>query len=603
MMTMKNIIKDAANDYIEIGISYQDQGRYDLAIMEFNKAIASEPDFAGSYMARADALREQGELDKATADYDRAISVATEGVSQRPDSPHAYLDRASIYTRTGEYSKAIDDYEKAIQLNFSAGASHLYYDEPFSPYLLRGEASCEIGEYAKAIRDFSRAIEIDADNTAALAKRCEVHFKMGRYQAAEADLSKAKRIHQGRAEHFGNTPDANWGYDSSGNAIKFRDIAEAELKMASELQPLLDRIYSELGTSEPKEKEDRPAQRESRRRNRTTVETFEHYFRKGSVHLQNKEYGRAVKDFDKALELKPKHAESYCKRALASAGRGHYNKAIEFFERALGIDAKLAWRFASDIAPAYLQKGVVAKEKSPAMAMESIRFAIRLKEDLSVDAKPHLAVAQYQIGLRKLRRKRYSEAISAFDKSLDLQPDFADAYLDRGNAFAGSGNYASAFRDCAKAIELNPDSARCFDNRGRLYSEQGEHDRAIEDYGRVIDIDPQYGLTWFNDRGGATRSILLTQAIFGQRRTPDHMDHVHTAFVYSDKGDFDKAIAHYNKAIQLNCDYAVAYNNRGMIYGRRGEFKRAIEDFEQALRVDPNYASAQRNREIALRRI
>ena len=600
---MDDIIKDAANDYIEIGLSYQGQGRYDLAILEFNKAVASEPDFAGSYMARADAFREQGNLDEAATDYDRALSVATEGVLQRPDSPHAYLQRASIYTRTGEYSKAIDDYEKAIELKFSAASSHLFYDEPFSPYLLRGETYCERGEYAKAIRDFSRAIELDADNTVALAKRCEVHFNMGRFQDAEADLSRAKGIHLRRAEHFGNEPDADWGYDGTGNIIKFRDVAEEELKKASELQPLLDRIYSELGISEPKEKEGRPAQRKSRRGNQAGTKTFAHHFREGNVHLQNGEYGRAVKEFDRALQHKPNHAESHCKRALSSAGRGHYNKAIEFFERALEIDAKLASQFASGIASAYLQKGIAATEKSPAMAMESIKIAIRLREDLSVDARPHLAIVQYQMGLRKLRQKRYLEAISDFDQSLEMQSDFSDAYNDRGSAFAGLGDYAGAFRDCAKAIELNPDTARFFDNRGRLYSERGEHDKAIEDYGRAIDIDPQHGLTWFNERGGAMKSILLTRAVFGERRIPDHMDHLHTGIAYSDEGNFDKAIAHYNKAIELRSEYAIAYNNRGMIYGRRGEYGRALQDFERALQVDPNYIQAQRNRQIALGRL
>ena len=40
----------------------------------------------------------------------------------------------------------------------------------------------------------------------------------------------------------------------------------------------------------------------------------------------------------------------------------------------------------------------------------------------------------------------------------------------------------------------------------------------------------------------------------------------------------DKAIEAYSRAIELNPNYADAYNNRGIAYGQQGEFDRAIED-------------------------
>ena len=35
---------------------------------------------------------------------------------------------------------------------------------------------------------------------------------------------------------------------------------------------------------------------------------------------------------------------------------------------------------------------------------------------------------------------------------------------------------------------------------------------------------------------------------------------------YGDKGEYDKAIEDYSKAIELNPEYAEAYNNRGNAY-------------------------------------
>ena len=598
-----DVIKDAADDYLDYGYKDYRSGDYEYAIIEFNKAIASEPDYAAPYMARADALAKLGKLDGAAKDYDTATRIATEQIARHPESPFNYLWRASVYTRIGEYSRAISDYEAALEIDASRGASHLYYDEPFSPYILRGDSFCEIGEYERAIEDFSRAIEIHDDNTVALIRRGRLNLERSQFKEAEADLIKARDIHLRLADHYGQNPDDNFGIDDKGDPVSGSEMADREYGKAEVLRPFLSLISSKLGRVRSKQRMTKGVPRKRDQQHDAPHMDFDYYFREGTVHLQNEEYGAAVRDFDSAIKLNQFHADSHCNRAIASAGLGHYNKAIEFFERGVEIDTKVALEFTWDIAPAYLQRGVATKGKSPSTAMEAIKTAISLRPDLEVEARAPLAVAHYTMGMRKLRKRRYTEAISDFDKSIELQPDYADAFSDRGNAFAHLGDYTRAFEDCTKAIELSPHTPAFFDNRGKLFSERGEHDKAVEDYCSAIDAAPAFGLIWLSERAGASSSIRLTQAVFGERRSPDHLDHFHTGLAYSDSDDYDKAIAHYTKAIELNSEYAVAYNNRGMLYGRRGEYARALEDFEQALRVDPSYSQAQRNRQTALRRL
>ena len=43
-----------------------------------------------------------------------------------------------------------------------------------------------------------------------------------------------------------------------------------------------------------------------------------------------------------------------------------------------------------------------------------------------------------------------------------------------------------------------------------------------------------------------------------------------------------EAIEDFNKAIKLNSEYAVAYNNRGTVYAKIGNNKEAMEDYNQA---------------------
>ena len=45
--------------------------------------------------------------------------------------------------------------------------------------------------------------------------------------------------------------------------------------------------------------------------------------------------------------------------------------------------------------------------------------------------------------------------------------------------------------------------------------------------------------------------------------------------VYKFKGEYDRALDDYNRAILLNPSYANAYNNRGVIYRLKGDYDRA----------------------------
>ena len=62
---------------------------------------------------------------------------------------------------------------------------------------------------------------------------------------------------------------------------------------------------------------------------------------------------------------------------------------------------------------------------------------------------------------------------------------------------------------------------------------------------------------------------------------------------------YDAAITHYTEAINLNPEYADAYNNRGIAYGRTGDFAAAIEDFNKAIDLAPENASCYNNRGLA----
>jgi len=71
--------------------------------------------------------------------------------------------------------------------------------------------------------------------------------------------------------------------------------------------------------------------------------------------------------------------------------------------------------------------------------------------------------------------------------------------------------------------------------------------------------------------------------------------HVTRGEADSRKGDYDRAIADFDRTIQRDPKHA--YAERGEAYEAKNDPKHAIADFDQGLKFDPSLADAQRGRE------
>jgi tetratricopeptide (TPR) repeat protein len=124
-------------------------------------------------------------------------------------------------------------------------------------------------------------------------------------------------------------------------------------------------------------------------------------------------------------------------------------------------------------------------------------------------------------------------------------------------------------RDYNELIKLDP-TAGAYNGRGWAYVTKQDYDRAIADFDKAIELDPKYTPA-YNNRGN----------------------------VYRDKGDYDKAIANLNQAIALNPKYRLSFNNRCLAYIGKKDYDHAIADCTQAIALYPKYLTAYNNRGFA----
>ena len=61
--------------------------------------------------------------------------------------------------------------------------------------------------------------------------------------------------------------------------------------------------------------------------------------------------------------------------------------------------------------------------------------------------------------------------------------------------------------------------------------------------------------------------------------------HNNLGLSFFEHGEFDEALVHYKKAIELEPS-SVHYNNRGLAYFHFDKLEEAKKDFEEAIRID-----------------
>ena len=162
------------------------------------------------------------------------------------------------------------------------------------------------------------------------------------------------------------------------------------------------------------------------------------------------------------------------------------------------------------------------------------------------------------------KKGNYDGAITDFSKAIELNPNDEKAYWYRGSARQAKADLDGAIADYNKAIELNPTDAiaKAYLHRARvaltpnsaeahialgndLQPFNHDLDGAIHEYRQALSLDPNNAKARTN-LGGALEEKNPNSALNYERR----------GFAKKSKGDFDGAIADYNKAIELNPTYA-----------------------------------------------
>jgi len=264
--------------------------------------------------------------------------------------------------------------------------------------------------------------------------------------------------------------------------------------------------------------------------------------------LSGAEQGRVTKHYTE----NPEAYQLYLK------GRFYWNKrtgdaakkAIEYFQQAIEIDPNYALAYAG-LADAYQLLNLFA-DASPQEAFPKAKAAAKRALELDETlAEAHASLASSLFSYDR----NYAEAAREYQRAIELNPNYATAHHWYGVAYlAKMQRFDEAIAELKRAQALDPLSLVINADVGNTYIQARQYDKAIEQLRKTVEMDQSF-----------------------------YFAHVLLGMAYQMKGDFQDAIAEYQKARQLNDDpFVLAL--LGDIYavsGRKDEALKILDQLKQ----------------------
>ena len=336
-----------------------------------------------------------------------------------------------------------------------------------------------------------------------------------------------------------------------------------------------------------------------------TFETSEEYISEGLSAYQRGELDRALRMYDRALELDPDNPRTLADRSVIHLQKPEtYDDAIVDATRAIEFDPTLARAYVNratalvDMGHSeYARVAVMSKITSQPGTAWTLPPKERVERAIAdatraIELDPNMPNAYFVRAHAHMDVGRSEMAVDDFSVVLDSDPSLyikVMAHVHRSQAHRNIGNLAWAIDDATKAMELAQELSDSFGDEPRLVTWHGFDADAIEATALT-----NRGLAY--DRQGRPDVSVkeYTQAL---ERDSDYIEaYVNRSNAYRSTGQYDKALADANEAIESGQHLAVAYNARALANLGLGNGGQALSDVSEAIRQDGSYALAYSNR-------
>jgi len=579
---------------MNVGNSYHSLQRYDQALVYFEKALEINPNDAS-------VLKLSGNTYYALKDFPKAITYYQKGLEIEPNDALSYTYLGDAYLQQEIHIKAADCFEKTIRI-----------DPTHENYNFLGVCYFKLFDYARAMECFQKAIELNPTHP-------DYPISLNATIQSKSDLETKKSPHEIECMKFNEFANSYIKDADYQKALEFYHKAIAanpsdlivKKNAAIALYHLQD--YTQAISYLSQVLEANPGEDDS-------------HNMLGLSYFQNHEYSKAIMHYEKAIALNPNNAiykdnlqfaksnqtlhtnlgehaiqevSDLNARGNECFNKGQYLQAIEFYRRALEInDQDPVYHY--NLANAWFNQGNFDE------AIKNAENALQLD--------PGKTEALNLIGTSYQKKNDTATAITVFKKALEIHPH-SDTYNNLGNCYFLQYEYDLAIVYFEKAVELAPgqtlyeknlkivrETKQKFANSTKdeikaatkltqealdAYSRQA-YEETIEGLKKVIDITPN-DITLYN---------YIGSCYFNQKKCHEAIDYYQKASkidpnnattylylgnTYLELGNYKIALSHYQKTISLDPNNAQAQSSLGLCFYQTNEFQQAISCYQSAI--------------------
>ena len=272
-------------------------------------------------------------------------------------------------------------------------------------------------------------------------------------------------------------------------------------------------------------------------------ENYEIWFYLGNAYFENRDYGKAIKAYERVLSLNSSFQSAYISLASAYLKIGKKRKAKRIILD--GLKKFNNYEFL------YLSSIVLAECGYYKNAEKIIKGLIeKSREDSYL-----VVLGNIYFGMEK-----YEEALKAYQEAIEINEKNEEAWNNMGFLYFSLGNYVKA-RECyEKAIETDQGYREAWYNLGYLEHTLGNLSKAVFYYWKALQIDSRDEVTW-NNLGNALYNL----------------------------GKYMESIPYFMKSVSINPEYEIGWNNIGNALDKMGMHKYSIPFHERALKINPKF--------------
>ena len=371
-------------------------------------------------------------------------------------------------------------------------------------------------------------------------------------------------------------------------------------------------------------------------------ECGEGYFLRAGGYLRKGEIEKALKDFQKTLEIAPESlgaisgiANCYYSLGNMEEAKKYYYKLSLTYEydkvtrnRLKSVNSYLIKELENEsVASFSLANDYFQNEKYE----DAIRICKELEENHEEDKKKLytlMAYAYYYLGkldkalnyfhkaleidekngealggkasvLQDIHKRE--EALSFYNKAIENNYALDTMYNNKASLLCEMERYEEALECCNKSLEINCGMAHAYKNKGKILCEMGNYEEAFQCCEEALNISPTMAAAYavkaeINNRIARNEEALrVCKSAIEQGIEDDNLYYGKIVCTLSyEKGEaeyalenVEEALRSYKKAIKINENLTNAYTGIGHCWYVKKDYKKAVKYYDKAIEIDP----------------